>query len=144
MMSSLSPAPRPGILEIDPYVPGESKLPGGMKPIKLSSNETPLGPAQGDRRLQGRAGTSRSIPMAATLLRTAIARHYGLNPDRIVCGCGSDELINLAHAYVGPGDEAVYTEHGFLMYKIALSSGGTPVSPRKTIFTPTWTRCWRA
>src|SRR6202008_2428138 len=66
---------------------------------------------------------------AATALRTAIARKYGLNADRIVVGCGSDELINLiAHAYVGPGDEAVYTEHGFLMYKIAtLSSGGTPV-----------------
>jgi histidinol-phosphate aminotransferase len=62
-------------------------------------------------------------------LRDAIARKYGLNAERIVCGCGSDELINLiAHAYVGPGDEALYTEHGFLMYKIAtLSSGGTPV-----------------
>ena len=45
MMSSTSPAPRPGILEIDAYVPGESKLPGGVKPIKLSSNETPLGPS---------------------------------------------------------------------------------------------------
>ena len=87
---------------------------------------------QGDRRLQGRGRASSSaIPTAAsTALRDAIAKHYGLNPDRIVCGSGSDELINLiAHAYLGPGDEAVYTEHGFLMYKIAtLASGAKPVA----------------
>ena len=60
----------------------------------------------------------------------AIASRYGLDADRIVCGSGSDELINLlAHAYIGPGDEAIYTEHGFLMYKIAtLSSGGRPIA----------------
>jgi histidinol-phosphate aminotransferase len=124
--------PQPGILDISAYVPGESSVPGGVTPIKLSSNETPLGPsphaiaayqavaAELDRYPDGGAGA----------LRNAIARLYGLNPDRIVCGCGSDELINLiAHAYLGPGDEAVYTEHGFLMYKIAtLSSGGKPVS----------------
>ena len=87
---------------------------------------------EGDRRLQG--GGRRARPLsrtaAATALRDAIARQYGLNPDRIVCGSGSDELINLlAHAYIGPGEEAIYSEHGFLMYKIAtLSSGGKPVS----------------
>jgi histidinol-phosphate aminotransferase len=59
-----------------------------------------------------------------------IAGHYGLDPERIVCGAGSDELINLlAHAFIGAGDEAIYSEHGFLMYKIAtLSSGGKPIS----------------
>ena len=125
------PLPQPGILDISPYVPGESNVPGGVKPIKLSSNETPLGPSpKAIAAYKAEAEQLERYPDGgATALRNAIARHYGLNPDRIVCGCGSDELINLiAHAYVGPGDEAVYTEHGFLMYKIAtLSSGGKPV-----------------
>jgi histidinol-phosphate aminotransferase len=130
-MSSNAPQPQPGILEISPYVPGESEVPGGLKPIKLSSNETPLGPSP--KAIAAYKAVADSLDRypdgAATALRAAIARHYGLNPDRIVCGCGSDELINLiAHAYVGPGEEAIHSAHGFLMYKIAtLSSGGTPV-----------------
>ncbi len=118
-------------MDISPYVPGESEVAGGLKPIKLSSNETPLGPSpKAIAAYKAQADHLALYPDGgATALRNAIARHYGLNRDRIVCGCGSDELINLlAHAYVGPGEETVYTEHGFLMYKIAtLSSGGTPV-----------------
>src|SRR4029077_1259067 len=61
----------------------------------------------------------------ATRLRTAIAARYGLNAARIVCGSGSDELLQLvAHAYLGPGDEAIYTEHGFLVYPIAIKAKG--------------------
>jgi histidinol-phosphate aminotransferase len=131
-MSNRAPTPQPGILDISPYVPGESSVPGGVKPIKLSSNETPLGPSpKAVAAYKAEADSLERYPDGgATSLRAAIAAHYGLNPERIVCGCGSDELINLlAHAYIGPGDEAVYTEHGFLMYKIAtLSSGGRPVA----------------
>ncbi|KAB2915784.1 MAG: histidinol-phosphate transaminase [Hyphomicrobiaceae bacterium] len=131
-MANDAPKPQPGILDISPYVPGESSIPGGVEPIKLSSNETPLGPSpRAIAAYKAEADHLERYPDgAATTLRTAIGRHYGLNPDRIVCGCGSDELINLlAHAYIGPGDESLYTEHGFLMYKIAtLSSGGTPVA----------------
>jgi histidinol-phosphate aminotransferase len=130
-MSNTAPQPQPGILDISPYVPGESEVAGNLKPIKLSSNETPLGPSpKAIAAYKAEADHLALYPDgSATALRAAIARHYGLNPERIVCGCGSDELINLiAHAYVGPGDEAVYSAHGFLMYKIAtLSSGGTPV-----------------
>jgi histidinol-phosphate aminotransferase len=130
-MASPGPTPQPGILDITPYVPGESSLAGGIKPIKLSSNETPLGPSpKAVAAYKAEAEHLDRYPDgSATALRQAIARQYGLDAERIVCGCGSDELINLiAHAYVGPGEEAVYTEHGFLMYRIAtLSSGGTPV-----------------
>jgi histidinol-phosphate aminotransferase len=131
-MANTGPVPQPGILEISPYIPGESDIPGGLKPIKLSSNETPLGASpQAIAAYRAQADSLERYPDgSAATLRKAIARHYGLNGDRIVCGCGSDELINLlTHAYLGPGDEAVFTEHGFLMYKIAtLSSGGRPVS----------------
>src|SRR5581483_10260201 len=131
-MAKNGPQPQPGILEISAYVPGESTTPGGVKPIKLSSNETPLGPSlKAVAAYKAEADHLDRYPDgSATALRNAIGKLYGLNPDRIVCGSGSDELINLiAHAYVGPGEEAIYSEHGFLMYKIAtLSSGGTPVS----------------
>jgi histidinol-phosphate aminotransferase len=135
-MPNKTPQPQPGILEISPYIPGESEVPGGLKPIKLSSNETPLGPSpKAIAAYKAEAEHLERYPDgAATALRAAIAKHYGLNPERIVCGCGSDELINLiAHAYVGPGQEAVYSQHGFLMYRIStLSSGGTPVAVPET------------
>ncbi|MBL8564374.1 MAG: histidinol-phosphate transaminase [Hyphomicrobiaceae bacterium] len=130
-MTSTAPVPRPGILDIEAYVPGESKLPSGIKPAKLSSNETPLGPSP--KAVEAYAATAGALERypdgQATALRQAIGRRYGLDPARIVCGSGSDELLSLlAHAYLGPGDEAIYTEHGFLVYRIAiLTNGATPV-----------------
>jgi histidinol-phosphate aminotransferase len=130
-MSTSAPVPKPGILDINAYVPGESVVPGGLKPIKLSSNETPLGPSPKAIAAYNAVGASleRYPDGASTELRQAIGRAYGLNPDRIICGCGSDELLNLlANAYVGPGDEAIFTEHGFLVYRIVtLGNGATPV-----------------
>jgi histidinol-phosphate aminotransferase len=130
-MANTHPVPQPGILEINAYVPGESSIAGNLEPIKLSSNETPLGPSpQAIAAYKAAADSLALYPDGgAGDLRRAIASRYGLDADRIVCGSGSDELINLlAHAYIGPGDEAIYTEHGFLMYKIAtLSSGGRPI-----------------
>ena len=125
------PVPKPGILDIHAYVPGESSVPGGLKPIKLSSNETPLGASR--KAIEAYAALAGELERypdgAATALRNAIAAKYGLDPGRIVCGCGSDELLNLlAHAFLGHGDEAVFTEHGFLVYKIVtLGNGAKPV-----------------
>lgn len=130
-MAANLPAPKPGILDIDAYVPGESRVPGGLKPIKLSSNETPLGPSpKAVAAYRDAAGSLERYPDgSATALRQAIARRYGLDAERIVCGAGSDELLSLvAHAYLGPGDEGIYTTHGFLVYRIAiLANGATPV-----------------
>jgi histidinol-phosphate aminotransferase len=138
-MTASALTPRPGILDIDVYVPGESHVPGGMKPIKLSSNETPLGASPQAIAAYGAAAREleRYPDGQATALRAAIARRYGLDADRIVCGSGSDELLTmLAHAYLGPGDEGLYTEHGFLVYRIAiLASGATPVVAPETDFT---------
>lgn len=128
---ALAPKPRPGVLDIEAYVPGETAVPGGLKPIKLSSNETPLGPSPEAVAAFSSAATGleRYPDGAATLLREAIAARYGLDAGRIVCGAGSDELISLlAHAYLGPGDEGIFTEHGFLLYRIVvLAAGATPV-----------------
>ncbi|EIZ86597.1 histidinol-phosphate aminotransferase [Methylobacterium sp. GXF4] len=125
------PEPRPGILAIDTYVPGKSGRPGGGKVHKLSSNETPLGPSPAAlAALHEATAKLETYPDGrATVLRTAIAKRYGLDPERIVCGAGSDELLSLlAYAYGGPGTEGIYSEHGFLVYRIAiLASGATPV-----------------
>jgi len=132
VMKPPSLTPRPGILNIAPYVPGESSLPSGLKPIKLSSNETPLGPSTKavEAYLESsKKGLHRYPDGGATALRRAIGKRFGLDADRIVCGAGSDELLSLlAQAYLGPGDEAIYTEHGFLVYPIVIrTNGATPI-----------------
>ncbi len=130
-MVATAPIARPGILDIAAYVPGESKVPGSLPPAKLSSNETPLGPSPAaiEAFKAAAADLERYPDGQATLLREAIARRYGLDAARIVCGSGSDELLGLlARGYLGPGDEAIYTAHGFLVYRIAiLTNGATPV-----------------
>jgi histidinol-phosphate aminotransferase len=130
--------PRPGVLAIDPYVPGRSKLAGAGPIIKLSSNETPLGPSPHAIEAYREAAhrLDRYPDGSYTGLREALGAAYGLNPAHIVCGNGSDELFHLlAQAYLGGGDEAIYTEHGFLVYRIAiLASGAAPViAPEKNL-----------
>src|SRR5262245_19969065 len=132
-------SPRPGVLDIAPYVPGTSALPGAHPVIKLSSNETPFGPSPRavEAYLDAAKSLSRYPDGSARPLRDAIAKLYGLDPLRIVCGAGSDELLNLiASAYLGPGDEAIYSKHGFLVYKIAIMGrGATPVVAPETDLT---------
>jgi histidinol-phosphate aminotransferase len=133
------PQPRPGVLTIKAYVPGKSHAPGVAKVHKLSSNETPLGASpQAIQAYLAEAEKLHDYPDgSATALREAIGRMYGLDPDRIVCGAGSDDLLNLlARAYLKDGDEAIHTTHGFLVYPIAtLGAGATPVVAPETDFT---------
>ncbi len=125
------PLPRAEIFEIDPYVPGKASAPGAARIFKLSSNETPLGPSpRAKEAVRGFTDKLEAYPEGtARDLREALGTRFGLDPARIVCGSGSDEILHLlASAYLGPGDEGIFTEHGFLVYKIAiLAAGGTPV-----------------
>lgn len=134
--ASGAPVPRPGVLDIDPYIPGKSKGTGGVTRHKLSSNESPLGPSPAAMAAyQAEMGRLDIYPDgAATELRAAIGEAHGIDPARIVCGFGSDELLHLlAQAYLSPGDEAIHSEHGFLVYKIAtLAAGGLPVVAPET------------
>lgn len=135
----VSPTPRPGILSIEPYVPGKSALPGQTKTIKLSSNEGALGPSRCAVEAAREAAETmhRYSDGGSVGLRAAIGKRFGLDPERIVCGTGSDELIALlCKAYAGPGDEVLYSQYGFVMYPIgAHAAGATPVAAAETNYT---------
>ena len=138
-MTATRPQPRPGVLDIAPYVPGKSSAPGVAKVFKLSSNETPLGASEATiAAYKTIAGHLEDYPDgSASALREAIGGVFGLDPDRIVCGAGSDDLLNLiARAYLSDGDEAIHTTHGFLVYPIAtLGTGAKPVVAPEKNFT---------
>ena len=125
------PVAQPGIMDISPYVPGKSNTTFNGEIYKLSSNETPLGASP--KAIAAFKSLSADLQLypdgSATALRNAIGDRYGLNPENIVCGSGSDELLELiSGAYLGTGDEAIYTRHGFLVYPIAImANGATPV-----------------
>ena len=136
--SAPGPLPRPGILDVAPYVGGESKAEGVERVIRLASNESALGPSP--RAIAAYASRAAEIHRypdgGSSELRDAIARHHGLDAERIVCGSGSDELISLlVRAYVGPDDEVVYSRHGFLMYPIAATTAGATAiaAPEKSL-----------
>jgi histidinol-phosphate aminotransferase len=130
------PQPRAGVLDIEAYIPGKSSAPGVAKVFKLSSNETPLGPSpRAIAAYQSVAAHLEDYPDgSASVLREAIGRVFGLDPDRIVCGAGSDDLLNLlARAYLADGDEAIHTTHAFVVYPIATrGTGARPVVAPET------------
>ncbi|MFT7060105.1 MAG: histidinol-phosphate aminotransferase [Pseudorhodobacter sp.] len=123
--------PQPGIMDIALYVGGAAHVAGLANAIKLSSNENPFGPSDKAKEAFSRAvhQLNRYPNTDHRSLREAIAEVHGLDADRVICGAGSDEIIHfLCQCYAGPGDEVLFTEHGFLMYKIsAMAAGATPV-----------------
>lgn len=129
------PTPKPGVLDIAAYVPGKESAPGVAKVYKLSSNETPLGASKHATEAYHAASARLEIypDGQATQLKQAIAEVHGLNADNLLCGNGSDELLGLlCQTYLSPGDEAIYTEHGFMVYKIyIMAAGATPVVARE-------------
>ena len=127
--------PQPGIMEIALYVSGESGLPGRTEVLKLSSNENPYGPSPLAKTAFAEAVSSlhRYPATDHAALRAAIGAVHGLDPDRIVCGVGSDEVLQfVTQCYAGPGDEVITTEHGFSMYPIlAHAAGALPVEVKE-------------
>ncbi|MEN3952620.1 histidinol-phosphate transaminase [Iodidimonas sp. SYSU 1G8] len=131
------PIPRPGVLDIEPYQGGKSKDTSYVG--KMSSNEAALGPSPKalEAYRKAEATLQRYPDGGAHKLREAIARHHDVEFDRVVCGFGSDDLLQLlARGYAGPGDEVLYSEHGFLIYPIAARAvGAEPVAARDDGYT---------
>lgn len=126
---SSAPQMKPWIAAIHAYVPGKSKAADGRPLVKLSANENPLGTSPKALAALAAAGEPARYPdPESTELRGAIGALHGIDPARIVCGTGSDELLNLAaQAFAGPGDEVIYVRYGFAVYDIAARRCGATV-----------------
>lgn len=124
------PTPKPGILDIAPYVGGKSRIEGVAEPMKLSSNENMLG--AGEKAREAYEAAVRNIHIypdgRATKLRQAVADHHGLEPERLIFGNGSDEVFALLNqTYLTPGDNIVTGQYGFLAYRISAKANQAEV-----------------
>ncbi|MEW4468780.1 histidinol-phosphate transaminase [Parasphingorhabdus sp. JC815] len=130
-MGNLTPQPKEWIMDIAAYIPGKAGTEDGKKLIKLSANENPLGcsPSAANAMKAAAATVDRYPDGGSNALRDAIGAKYDLDPARIICGTGSDDVLQLvANAFTGPGDEIIHVRYGFAVYEIAARRyGGTPV-----------------
>ncbi|MGE0386412.1 MAG: histidinol-phosphate transaminase [Gammaproteobacteria bacterium] len=126
------PIPRAGIRDIAAYVAGEKNLPGFDEPIVLASNESPLGPSPlAVAAARETLARMHIYPDPGTRrLNEALAACHGIDPDWIICGAGSENLIEvICRVYAGPGDEVLAPAYSFPMYSIfARAAGATPVT----------------
>jgi histidinol-phosphate aminotransferase len=121
------PIPKPGILDIHAYVPGKAKAEGIAEPIKLSANENPLGSSPKAQAAYAEAASQLNIypDPRANLVRAAIARRFELEPERLIFGCGSDEVFQLLNqVFLEPGDNMVQGEYGFAAFAIGARAAG--------------------
>lgn len=130
------PMPNPGIMQIALYQGGRSAIAGRRDVLKLSSNENPLGPPPSaqDAIVAAAASTHLYPSTDHAGLRAAIGEVHGLDPERIICGVGSDEVLQfVTQAFAGPGDEIIHTEHGFSLYPVLIhAAGAMPVCVPET------------
>ena len=123
--------PKPGIDSIKPYKGGNHNI-SGENMINLASNESSMGPSPNAIKSldKNRDLISRYPDGSTYLLRQAISSKHNLETDRISCGAGSDELIDiLVRSFAGPSDEVLFSQYGFLMYSIAAKcNGAIPVA----------------
>jgi len=128
--SSLVPDMKPWIAGMHAYVPGKAKIEGRAVVARLASNENPFGPSpKAVAAMQAVLADGHRYPdPASTALREALAAHHGLDPARVICGTGSDELLHMAaSAFAGPGDEIIHVRHGFAVYELAARRVGADV-----------------
>jgi|KBSMisStaDraftv2_1062788.scaffolds.fasta_scaffold236973_2 histidinol-phosphate aminotransferase len=116
-----TPLPKPGLMDIHAYVPGKSKVEGIAEPMKLSANENALGSSPKAREAYAQAIQHLHMypDPSAAIVRKAIAERFKLEPERLIFGCGSDEVFQvLNQAYLEPGDNIVQGAHGFAAFAI--------------------------
>ncbi|UWR23111.1 histidinol-phosphate transaminase [Sulfitobacter sp. S190] len=119
--------PQPGIMDIELYQGGKSAIAGRTDVLKLSSNENPLGPVPAaiTAAASAAADMHRYPSTDHAALRTAIGEIWNVDPDRIICGVGSDEVLQfVTQAFAGPGDEIIHTAHGFSLYPVLIHMAG--------------------
>ena len=115
------PVPKPGILDIEAYKPGKATAEGIANPIKLSANENILGSSPKAQAAYAEAAGKLNLypDPRTTILREGIAAKFGLEPERLLFGCGSDEVFQLlCQTFLEPGDNMVQPAHGFAAWAI--------------------------
>jgi histidinol-phosphate aminotransferase len=124
------PVPKPGILGIHAYVPGKAKADGIAQPVKLSANENALGSSPKAQAAYAEAASKLHLypDPTAGIVRAAIAERFRLEPERLIFGCGSDEVFQLLNqVYLEPGDNMVQGEYGFAAFAIGARAAGAEV-----------------
>ena len=122
--------PKWSVLTINPYVAGKRQAEGFDNPAKLSANENPLGSSEEAQLAYLSAARRLHLypDPRASLLRGAVAEHFELEADRLIFGCGSDELFFLLSlAFLRPGENVVQPRYGFNSYRIAAAACGAEV-----------------
>lgn len=133
------PVPRSAVGRIGVYVPGKARADGAARVVKLSANENALGssPKAQAAYLSAASDIFRYPDARAGSLRSAVARKFDLEPERLIFGVGSDEIFTLAcMAYLDPGDNAVQPEWGFAAWRLAVAAMGAEMrsAPERDYF----------
>ena len=116
--------PKPRKIDVERYVGGLSKLKKIDNPIKLSANESALGPSpKALEAFQKDKDKVFKYPESdSNSLRNVIGKILNIDEERIICGSGSDQIFDLVcRLFIEPGDEVVVTEFGFIMHRIYAS-----------------------
>ena len=116
--------PKPIKFEVERYIGGLDQFKKIDSPIKLSANESALGPSpKAIRAFENDKGKIFKYPESdSNALRDVLSEKFNIDPKRIICGSGSDQIFDLTcHLFLEPGDEVIVTEFGFIMYRIYAS-----------------------
>jgi len=116
--------PKPIKFKVERYIGGLSQFKKIVNPIKLSANESALGPSpKAIRAFEDDKNNIFKYPESdSKSLREVLSGKFNIDAERIICGSGSDQIFDLTcHLFLEPGDEVIVTEFGFIMHRIYAS-----------------------
>ncbi len=123
-------------INIEAYEPGKSNIKKLRKVIKLSANESALGVSLKAKKVISKKITnfSRYPDGKSNKLRHQLSKKFKCDKDKIICGAGSDEVIQmLCQLFLKPNDEVIVPQYSFLMYRIYAKIVGAKVIFSKEI-----------
>jgi len=121
--------PKPKTVNVDLYVGGLSNIQNVSNPVKLSANESALGPSPKVLEIFKSGFNLKKYPDGkSSKLKETIAKKFSINEDQILIGSGSDEIISLiCQSFLNKDDEVIMSEDSFLMYRIYSQLNGAVV-----------------
>jgi histidinol-phosphate aminotransferase len=121
--------PKPKTVNVDLYIGGLSNIQNVSNPVKLSANESALGPSPKVLEIFKSGFNLKKYPDGkSSKLKETIAKKFSINEDQILIGSGSDEIISLiCQSFLNKDDEVIMSEDSFLMYRIYSQLNGAVV-----------------